>query len=66
MKRAFSILYQHDYSFNDLVLVEFNVHGNAAAQYKDIRYKDVRYSINIQTFALKALAASQSASRELP
>ena len=46
-------LYRAVHSFKDLVLVESNVHDNAAAQYKDIRYL-----IKIQTFALKALSVS--------
>ncbi|MGB3295853.1 MAG: alpha/beta fold hydrolase [Phormidesmis sp.] len=43
-------LYEATRSFKELVLVESNVHHNAASQ-----YKDARYLVKIQLFALKAL-----------
>ena len=46
-------LYAAAHSFKALVLVDANVHHNAAAE-----YKDTRYLIKIQTFALRALLAA--------
>lgn len=46
-------LYAAAHSFKELVLVDANVHHNAAAE-----YKDARHLIKIQTFALRALLAA--------
>lgn len=48
-------LYEAARSFKGLVLVESNVHHNAASQ-----YKDSRYLIKIQTFAPKAILAAKA------
>lgn len=48
-------LYEAARSFKGLVLVESNVHHNAASQ-----YKDSRYLIKIQTFAPRAILAAKA------